>query len=110
MDERFKQLNPAWGRTRAAVRAAMGGGEGPPPVNRFLRAGGGYRWVSWSISLIRGEQLAYAVGRDVTEQEAEDALRRSQGRFELAVRGSGVGLWDWTARPARATTHRGGRR
>jgi PAS domain S-box-containing protein len=121
LDERFKQLNPAWektlgwapaelhdreyldfvhpddrGPTRAAIRAAMAGGEGPPLVNRFLRAGGGYRWVSWSVSLIRGEQLAYAVGRDVTEQkEAEEALRRSQARFELAVRGSGVGLWDW---------------
>jgi PAS domain S-box-containing protein len=120
-DEQFKQLNPAWEKTlgwlivnlqdrvyldyihpddseqtRTAVRAVMAGTEGPAFVNRCRHGDGRYRWVSWSVSLIRGEHLVYAVGRDVTEQkEAEEALKRSKERFELAVRGSGVGLWDW---------------
>jgi len=120
-DERFHQLNPAWERTlgwsgeelgnqpyldfvypddrdhtRAAVREVMNGAERPPFENRFRCKDGGHRWVSWSANLIRGEQLVYAVGRDVTElKDAGQALQRSQERFELAVRGSGDGLWDW---------------
>ena len=120
-DERFQQLNPAWQETlgwthdelmacayaefvhpddRTAthreIRAIAGGVSRPAFENRFRSKDGGYRWVSWTASLIRGEQLVYAVGRDVTERKnAEVALRRSQERFELAVRGSGDGLWDW---------------
>ena len=120
-DGRFHQVNPAWQKslgwsaaalqelayfdlihpddrdsTEAALAAVAAGSERAPFVNRCRRADGGWRWVSWSVILIRGEHLVYAVGRDVTEQkEAEVALRRSQEHFELAVRGSGVGLWDW---------------
>jgi PAS domain S-box-containing protein len=120
-DGGFHQANPGWEKTLGwpaadlpgrpfadfvhpddrdmtwgALAAVAAGSEVPPFVNRCARAPGGWRWVSWSVSLIHGEQLVYAVGRDVTEQkEAEAALRRSQERFELAVRGSGVGLWDW---------------
>jgi PAS domain S-box-containing protein len=120
-DGHFRQVNPAWEATLgwtpeelmacmylewvhpddrdvtlAEVIAVAGGAARPAFENRVRHKGGAYRWVSWTANLIPGEQLVYAVGRDVTNlKEVEVALRRSQERFELAVRGSGDGLWDW---------------
>ncbi len=43
-----------------------------------------------------GEDCVYALAQDVTDtMMTERALRVSEERFGLAVRGSGVGLWDW---------------
>ncbi len=101
-DGLFKRANPAWtgqfgplaappGQTRfidfihpddrakAALfyRALQEDADAGPLEVRMLATDGGYRMVSWSVSVADGD--IYATGRDVTDQRrTEDALRQSQ--------------------------------
>jgi PAS domain S-box-containing protein len=72
-----------------------------------VRASGGYRWLSGREMVLARDtdgsvRQIVGVAVDITEQRAaEDALRTSQERYELAVRGSFDGIWDWDVRSAR---------
>lgn len=67
---------------------------------RFVRKEGQIIYTSLFINCVRdalGEvDSVVAVLWDITERkQAEEALRRSEERFELAMRGATDGLWDW---------------
>lgn len=70
---------------------------------RVLSRNGSSTPVLLNSSLIRDEngkplRVALALA-DISElKKTEEALRRSEERFELAARGAGVGIWDWDIR------------
>ena len=55
--------------------------------NRYLTAGGGYRWLEWKAQSVSSEGLIYATASDVTEKrEAQEALNHYNERLESTVR------------------------
>ena len=72
-------------------------GEQQLPARRRL---GAARWISTAVLTTWGYgQMLIATLRDVGEaQAAEQALRESEERLELVLRGADLGLWDWNRR------------
>jgi PAS domain S-box-containing protein len=66
---------------------------------KLKKKDGNYVWVETDSSLIYQNGQPYAilgVARDITHRkQAEDALRQSEERYELATRAAQVGVWDW---------------
>ena len=85
-------------RDMEAALAPTGSGRVSSEV-RFVHPDGKQLWMSVHVRVISGDegpQYALATIRDIThERESAAALRASEERFELAVRGSSAGLWDW---------------
>ncbi len=65
-------------------------------ANRWRDCAGHYHWLNWEISTAPQHQYFYAVATDITKQKrVEKILHDTEERFELAIKGSEHGLWDW---------------
>ena len=63
--------------------------------NRYVCKDGSFRWLSWRAIFNKDEGLTYATARDVTEQKkAEEALKISKLRLDLAIDASQIGVWE----------------
>jgi PAS domain S-box-containing protein len=78
--------------------------EGRTPIRegeyRVRQGGGEYRWVRVRGLCVRDAngravRLAGSVSDIDKQKRTEEALRRSEERYQLAVDGSNEGLWDW---------------
>lgn len=73
---------------------------------RYLRKDGSTLWINCTTSLARAADSSpdyfIMVGQDISDRRAQEiALKESQQRFELAVRSTEEGVWDWSRRSGR---------
>ncbi|MEE8445869.1 MAG: PAS domain-containing protein, partial [Alphaproteobacteria bacterium] len=67
---------------------------------RVRRTDGTYRWVHDRGLAVRDQKgqivrMSGAVGDITDRKQAEEALKESEERYELAMRGANEGHWDW---------------
>lgn len=67
---------------------------------RYLKKSGETVWARVTVTLAHGasantQYLVAFIENISSSKEAERALRESEERFDLAVKGSNDGLWDW---------------
>jgi PAS domain S-box-containing protein len=70
---------------------------------RIVRPDGEVRWVSdraHAVCDAQGNAIRYdGIARDITERKlAEQTLRESEERWQLAMRGNNDGIWDWNVK------------
>lgn len=66
-------------------------------VNRYRCKDGSYKFIEWR-STPNGD-LIYSAARDITHRnEMEKILNDKKEQFELAIKGSNDGIWDWDIR------------
>ncbi len=63
-------------------------------INRYRSKDGSYKFIEWSSQ--PNGKLIYAAAREVTDKiKTEKALSEEKERYELAMKGSNDGFWDW---------------
>jgi PAS domain S-box-containing protein len=70
---------------------------------RYIRKDGGIVWVYINVSVVTDEVgnpiHCRSYIRDITQRKrAEQSLRESEERLQLALEGGGMGIWDWDKR------------
>ena len=68
--------------------------------HRVILRSGEITWMHWTVRAILNQygdvSEIQGVGVDITEEHrARELLQESESRYQLAVRGSSDGLWDW---------------
>ena len=67
--------------------------------NRYLTKDGSYRWLLWTAKPYLEEGLIYAVAIDISDRkQSELALKESEARWQMALKGANDGIWDWNAK------------
>ena len=85
---------PGWKKHREIIQA--GGMDTIETV--FRRQDGSTFPVEVTIDFVKfkGKNLSFSFIKDITERkETEKKLKESKERLELALKGTGAGLWDW---------------
>ncbi len=72
---------------------------------RALCKDGGFKWLEIYAARIRYQGRSVIMGNvmDITQRKtAEDSLRLSEERLDLALKAADLGLWDWNLRTGKA--------
>lgn len=70
--------------------------DGSPVEVECVKKGGSTFWGEISMRIIRDQKRVFGVISDITQRKAaEDALRDSEQRLNMALEGTKAGLWDW---------------
>jgi len=90
-------------RTHRAALVSLRDGETAVIEYRFRHRDGGWRWLFCRDLVYRHDaagavRQTLGVATDITERkDIEEALRRSQERLQLALKGGRAGTWEWKA-------------
>ena len=67
--------------------------------NRYRTKDGSYHWLLWTAKPYLSEQVIFAAAQDITQRkQAEAAAKKSEERWQLALKGANDGIWDWNVR------------
>lgn len=70
--------------------------DGSPVDVECVRKDGSTFWGEISMRIIRDERRVFGVISDITNRKnAENALRQSRQRLDMALKSTKAGLWDW---------------
>ncbi|MYL83537.1 PAS domain S-box protein [Desulfovibrio aerotolerans] len=93
--------DPPWPAILAGLADAP---EGVVSMTREqLRRNGESVWIAWAVRSLRDASGTaveiLCIGNDITDRKrTEEALRASEARYALVVRGANDGIWDWDLR------------